>query len=173
MRTPAQLTSAFLSEVRLRTDPEFAWPDASRWNYAIVPEVEIEDPTEAEDGGLEATVHVNVRIDWSEDEEGDEGDEGDEAEEPPFDLHLQVTGYFTWTPRMRPDEDQTARLWLEYNGQWLLWPYVRNYIAMLTGMTNVPPLTIETLRVPDPPDLGQDKSAEPSTSSDPKQASTK
>jgi hypothetical protein len=40
---------------------------------------------------------------------------------------------------------------LEYNGMYLLWPYVRAYTATLTGLSGFPTPTIVTMNVPKPP----------------------
>jgi hypothetical protein len=163
--TPAQLEWAWLAAVDLEVNDAFDPADAGRWMYTIDSESQVGAFAESEDGGMATTLGVTVHINWNfvEPDEASEPDvtaEPDESTqpedgvqlEPPFTLDLRVNGYFTWEPHMRP-EDRIARLWLDYNGRYLLWPYVRNYIAMVTGMTNLPALTIVTERVPDPPAL--------------------
>jgi hypothetical protein len=71
--------------------------------------------------------------------------------ENPFDLSITVAGYFTWDPGRFPSEDREA--WLDYNGTYLLWPYLRAYTAMITGASSLPALTVYTMVVPEPPGI--------------------
>jgi preprotein translocase subunit SecB len=69
-------------------------------------------------------------------------------------LSVRVGGVFSWQAATKPDR-RLAELWLEYNGMYLLWPYARSYIAAISGMSNVPPLTLYTMSLPNPPDLSE------------------
>lgn len=48
---------------------------------------------------------------------------------------------------------------------YLMWPYLRGYIATLTSMSALPQLTIYTMNVPEPPvldsDTGSSETVEP------------
>lgn len=71
-----------------------------------------------------------------------------EQTEPPFELSVAVTGIFEWTAPELVDEDIEG--WLAFNGEHLLWPYLRSYIAQITASSGLPPLTIYTIGVPKP-----------------------
>jgi preprotein translocase subunit SecB len=94
------------------------------------------------DNERSAFVDLGIEVTWT-----DENDEPVEAY--PFDLTLHVGGHFAWEPKQYNRE--TFAAWLEWNGVYLLWPYARAYITALTSTSPYPPLTINTLRVPDPP----------------------
>jgi hypothetical protein len=74
----------------------------------------------------------------------------------PFALELTVEGLFSWQKNSRPEE--LMRAWLAWNGVYLLWPYARTFVSTITGFSALPPLTIYTMRVPDPPELEIEKS---------------
>jgi preprotein translocase subunit SecB len=99
-----------------------------------------------------AFLKVGIEVDWS---------RTDEAEGLyPFELNAEVTGMFQWSPASAPKTERMARLWLDYNGIYLLWAYLRTHVATITGMSDLPPLTIYTMRVPDRPQLDEDDDEE-------------
>jgi preprotein translocase subunit SecB len=98
-----------------------------------------------------AFLRVGIEVDWS---------RTDEAEGPyPFELNAE--GMFQWSAASAPKTERMARLWLEHNGIYLLWPYLRTYVATITGMSDLRPLTIYTMRVPDRPKLEGDDDETP------------
>jgi hypothetical protein len=155
--TPAQLEWAWLSKVHFESDPHFDRESVAQWNYVVTPKAEVdelfwggsgEDP---DDQFAWTTVRLQASIEWHrvDDEEADF--------DPPFTLDIEVTGQFAWRRGTAPDE-RMAKLWLEYNGQYLLWPYLRQYIAAVTTASNIPVLTIYTMNVPERPSLDEDSS---------------
>jgi len=108
---------------------------------------------------VRAGVQVTARIRFVEpgarverEEDAPESTDGGEAEPlGPFDLALDVHGIFVWNQEMFPPDEALAKGWLEYNGMYLLWPYLRSYVTMITAATHFPALTIYTMNVPQPP----------------------
>ena len=140
----AQLEAAWLAAInfRVRTYDRAALSDAS---YRLGHDSVVETVGGDVDTGMWAVFGLNVVVRWV--------DADGEDAEGPFDLDMKVGGRFVWPASISPDE-QFCRLWLEYNGMYLLWPYVRSYISSVTGLSGLPSLMIYTLRVPDPPALG-------------------
>jgi hypothetical protein len=100
-----------------------------------------------------AILDVSAMIEWR----PVEGEEEVEVEvEAPFSLSLGVGGWFAW---QQSHERESVERWLEYNGVYLLWPYLRSYVSIITSASSVPPLTIYTMRVPDPPHIEDDPPA--------------
>jgi preprotein translocase subunit SecB len=95
-----------------------------------------------------ALLHLDVAIKWTHSD-----DAGDFT--PPFVLDLTVTGLFEWRESMHDPALREA--WLEWNGVYLLWPYLRACVAQITTISSLPTLTIYTLRVPDPPPSATEK----------------
>lgn len=141
------VSTAFEENVSLAPRPE-------RLTYRVEHDHEILFG-ELEEGEDEvwATLVVNATIAWVH-------PDGLDQFEQPFDLSLKVAGVFIWGPENRNRELMEA--WLGYNGFYLLWPYLRSFIAVITGLSSLPPLTIYTLRVPDPPPKIDLQEAEPS-----------
>jgi preprotein translocase subunit SecB len=116
--------------------------DAPHTEYVVETDVAIGDLGRSEDG-LVAAVTLSAAISFS---------RTDGAEGPlPFSLEPDVHGVFRWPPDDLPPSDDLAEAWLEYNGMYLLWPYLRSYIATITGFSHLPALTIYTMNVPKPP----------------------
>lgn len=128
-----QLGRAWLSEVEFRRNPEF---DARRHSVEFSVElrrmsVELEsDTTKA---GLE------VGLEWW------PAAEDEEAPPYPFDLRVVVAGLFFW----REDVDESYREgWTDFNAPYLLMPYARSYVSIITGFSDLPSFTLPTFAVP-------------------------
>jgi hypothetical protein len=147
---PAQLEAAWLTSVDFELDPDFDRDDISAMTYSVESEAHIGDRDDHEDGSLASMVKLDLVVKWSRHDE----ETSDDAPVP-FRIAVQVTGVFEW-PAGRQPEERLARLWLEYNGMYLLWPYARSYIAQISGMSNLPALTLYTMSVPVAPDLTDD-----------------
>jgi hypothetical protein len=93
------------------------------------------------DDGADATLSFDAEIVWIHPE--------DKEFESPFDLKLTITGSFEWAETM-PDKE-LREAWLEWNGAYLLWPYLRAQVAAITGASSVETMTLYTMRVPEPP----------------------
>jgi hypothetical protein len=164
---PAQIENVWLSKVDFSTNPGFDRSEAIQWIFTTVSEAQMEPlqrtdaAADGEQSGEEgaddriswSTVRLAVHIEWAR-IDGDEPQE-DEDGDAPLQIALEVTGVFVWRGDAIPD-DRIGNLWLEYNAQYLLWPYLRQYIATITAMSNVPTLTIGTMNVPELPQIGDD-----------------
>jgi preprotein translocase subunit SecB len=115
--------------------------NAATYSVAYTHEIEI-DEVAPEDGEQSwALLRLNAEIEWRHPEEAEF--------ERPFELSLTINGVFSWDPGVANRE--LVEAWLEWNGVYLLWPYLRSYITMITAASGLPALTIYTMRVPDPP----------------------
>jgi len=88
-----------------------------------------------------AQLELDVKVEWRH--------VSDEPFTAPFDLELTVSGLFEWDHTTHARDLVDA--WLEWNGVYLLWPYLRSYVAQITGASSLPPLTIYTMKVPQAP----------------------
>jgi preprotein translocase subunit SecB len=142
---PAQLEWVWLSRVNFNVNPEFERNDIGKTTYYVEPDTDVALLNAEESGARSAVVTLSATIEWEREGDGP----------LPFEMQIDVGGHFRWNERA-PDE-QLARLWLDYNGMYLLWPYLRSYITTITAMAPVPPLTIYTMNVPEPPDVESDE----------------
>jgi preprotein translocase subunit SecB len=134
-RSLAQLEAVWLARIEFRENPGFdPERDQDRVRYAVGRETRI-DHSESGEASL---MTLMARIDWSHVDEG----------EIPFDLEVDLQGLFAWSSPI--DDEDFAAAWLEFNGVYLLWPYLRSHVALITTASSLPPLTIPTLRVPRP-----------------------
>jgi preprotein translocase subunit SecB len=131
----AQLGSAWLAETEFRVNPRFD-PERHSVEYGV--EVNHADPVVDSDG--DTRIHVEARVTWS----GAEGQDVDSIEAP-FDLRLIAGGNFVWAEDR--DEDYRVR-WTNFNGTYLLWPYLRAYAAQIVAAAGLPPFTLPTFAVP-------------------------
>lgn len=146
---PAQLVVTALGAVRFEPDEEFPVEDIGNVSYTVEPGVELGDLQHQEDGRVTAGMKVHVSVVFT---------RLDESEGPtPFELELDVHGMFQWTAETFPADERLARGWLQYNGMYLLWPYVRSYITGLTAQSWFPALMIGTMNVPTPPEIPADE----------------
>jgi preprotein translocase subunit SecB len=129
-----QLESVWLSRVTFRENLEFDPDDANACRYSLRRSAEIDSV--AEDMWV---LHMDVEVEWT---------RSDDGEELPFDLGLQVSGAFSW--EQAPVDPSFVHGWLDFNGPYLLWPYLRSHIATVTNLSSLPPLTIYTMTVPRP-----------------------
>lgn len=134
------LTSVTFAENRL-LDPD------RKPTYSLTHTTDV-DLFDDEDGNPLGLLELHAKVDWAADVDG-------EPVEPPFELALTVVGIFAFNPQRQRDE-RFASAWLDYNGVYLLWPYLRTYISTITGLSTLPPLTIYTMRVPNPPVGGEE-----------------
>lgn len=127
----AQLRSAWLAAVEFRKNDKFDFDThVAEWS------LELDDS----DVGVEesrSVARVTVTIRW-------EPIEG-EPFETPFDLSVTVEGCFEWYDDY---DDDYRRGFTEFNGVYLLWPYLRSYVSMITGAAGLPPFYLPTLTVP-------------------------
>lgn len=155
---PAQLQQVVLSLARFEINREFD-PElhAEGLNYEVHPTVGISE-LERSDDGLRGWVQLDAKIVFTR-------PGAEEAAQPlptPFDLEVRLLGFFGWSAADMPGDD-LGKGWLEYNGMYLMWPYMRAYIATLTSMSALPQLTIYTMNVPTPPVLDSDDEPSGST----------
>lgn len=138
---PAQLEDVWLQRVRFEANPSYDGVGLGV-TYSVEPEVDLgELVTNDEDGSVSAVVRLRAAVKFSRAEE----DPG----ELPFEMEIEIHGRFRW--EAPPTRIVLASAWLEYNGMYLLWPYLRSHIATVTGMSELPTLTIYTMNVPKPP----------------------
>jgi len=135
-----QLHAEFLTALEFRRNSGFNPDELDRWVYGVRTESTADL---VHDDDVTGIVELEAEIVWSPDEDEPEPPSG----EPPFSLSLTLTGVFAWLGN--PDDDD-AKLWLEVNGEHLLWPYLRAHIASITAASDLPALTIFTLGVPRP-----------------------
>lgn len=156
MNAPAQLVQAWLASVTFAENREYLEStDRSKVSYEVESSSEIEDLArfESEDETW-AWVRLDARIVWH--AEGEEGQgEGGEKPATPFDLDMTLRGAFMWGSATV--DERVAHAWLEYNASYLLWPYLRSYVATITGMGILPALTIYTMSVPEAPDFDSEE----------------
>jgi preprotein translocase subunit SecB len=147
---PAQLEYVWLGRVVFEPDPDATFEDVPKSAYNLTPGIAIGDiETNEEDGSRGAVVSLNAHIDFV---------RTDDTDGPtPFTLDITVHGVFRWAAGALPPTDELARGWLEYNGMYLLWPYLRAHTATLTGLSGFPALTIVTMNVPKPPVIPSDE----------------
>lgn len=86
----------------------------------------------ATDDGSE--VDVRLKIDWD-----------DAQPVRPFELEVEVLGSFHWS---EPTPDQIREGWTDFNGLYLVWPYLRTYVHTVTALSSLEPLVLPTLAVP-------------------------
>jgi hypothetical protein len=152
--SPAQIENAWLAAVDFRDHYDYLRP-GTLW-------FDLEDSFEVRDLNLEdeetfvAHTELEVTVRWF-----DDAELTIEAPEWPFDLTLTVGGDFRF---VSASEERFARTWLDYNGAYLLWPYARAYVASITSLGRLAHLTLETRRVPNPPDIESDEDARPAAS---------
>ncbi|OLE20517.1 MAG: hypothetical protein AUG50_00375 [Betaproteobacteria bacterium 13_1_20CM_3_63_8] len=65
--------------------------------------------------------------------------------ERPFEIELDVVGIFDWDGEATGEYRQS---WTDFNGPYLLWPYIRSYMTWITTTAGLPPLVLPTLAVP-------------------------
>jgi hypothetical protein len=143
-----QLAHCWLEAVEFREHRQLDGDERITYNVAHTNKVEFSESADPATPPS-ATLHLNVTVEWR--------GADDEPVDPPFDLTMIVAGLFTWN-HAAIDRD-LHEAWLEWNGVYLVWPYVRSYIASITGMSSLPALTIYTMRVPDPPPRATDQAA--------------
>jgi preprotein translocase subunit SecB len=144
---PAQLEDTWVARLAFDENREFDRADSQNTSYAVEPRVEIGELIKQNDGAIEATVRLGANVVFSRE---------DDQEGPlPFGLAIEICGLFRWEPDVIPPEDHLASAWLEYNGMYLLWPYLRSHIAAVTAMSRLPTLTIYTMNTPKPPVIPQ------------------
>jgi preprotein translocase subunit SecB len=136
-----QLTDVYLVGLEFRRNPDFDFEsDASDAKY----HVETDTTASVSDDHTFGRTEVTASIHWATVDE--------QPVEYPFDLHITLVGDFEWrAPDMPADEIES---WLAFNAEHLLWPYLRAYVAQITGMSDLPPLTLYT-RTPPRPRLGR------------------
>lgn len=129
-----QLLHVWLSGVQFTEHSDF---DLERERVTYSVEEAREVVSDADDA---ATLRFGVTVRWRDAESGD-----DRA--GPFALSVEASGHFHGEEGVDPDD---FRAWVDFNGPYLLWPYVRMYIGTLTSQSRFPPLTIFTLQLPQP-----------------------
>jgi hypothetical protein len=139
---PAQLESVHLGRLEFAPDPSFPVEELARVTYEVAPGVGIGE-LRSNERGLESDLTLRASIAFSRVEE----DEGP----LPFEMTIELHGSFVWVSDALPPDEDIARAWLDYNGMYLMWPYLRSYVAAITGMSHLPALTIYTMNVPKPP----------------------
>ena len=132
----AQLRNVWLRSVEFSENGQF---DPSQ-SIAYSLDVDHEIREGEEDKSSLSYIDVSLSIVWS-------VSEGGATTEAPFDLSIKMTGAFEW-PALRPDEHR--REWTEYNGVYLVWPYLRACVATITEFSSLPTFTLPTLAVPRP-----------------------
>jgi hypothetical protein len=148
--SPAQVADAWLAAADFRDRPE--WPATRPTFYQLEQNFQVTDfelREEAEVSYYSARGALTLTVNWFQDEE-----ETIEAAEVPFELSLTVAGEFRFTPGR---EERFARGWLDYNGEYLLWPYARAYVATITGLGRLAKMTIYTSAIPQAPDFESDE----------------
>ena len=139
---PAQLTGTSLGRLVFEPNSEFDVEHISSTSYTVEPRVEI-SPLQHSEDAVSAVVTVHATVVFT---------RLDETDAPlPFELELDVHGVFRWSAETFPADEKLAIGWLQYNGMYLLWPYVRSHITTVTALSWLPPLIIGTMNVPTPP----------------------
>jgi hypothetical protein len=158
----AQLEEVWLGAVAFRENPSFDMSIHGGIEYFVNESTEIEFTLTEEGEVPQALLRLGAEIEWR----GYPAEDGDELKPPdeiPFDLSLTIVGRFSLSKLDRDEE--FLRAWLEYNGVYLLWPYLRQHVAQITGAGSLPTLTIYTMRVPRPPAGPDDKDVDQATES--------
>ena len=127
-----QLQSVWLAAVEFRKNERFELgTHGAIWSLDVTGGDVLVSPTTT-------TQDITVVVLW-------EPDDDSTPFEQPFELSVVVAGDFNWPDHL--DEDY-RRGWTEFNSLYLLWPYVRSHVSMITGAAGLPPLYLPTLAVP-------------------------
>jgi preprotein translocase subunit SecB len=124
-----QLSAAWLSDVEFRYNADFEFKDGVAYDLDVQPS------TSVGPDGSKAVVHLTIL--W----------EVPEEMERPFDLQIAVSGHFDWEEGI---DDEYKEGWTQFNGVYLLWPYLRAYVTSITAQSIGEPLVLPTLAVPRP-----------------------
>lgn len=133
----AQLKQAWLESVDFQLHPGFD-PDRDQAIYSVDTNHEISAP---EDEDSSAVIRVSLSLEWS----PPDTDAPREDFESPFELSISMGGAFEW-PEGRPVE--IRRAWTEYNGMYLVWPYLRAQVSAIVTASSLPGFMLPTLVVP-------------------------
>ena len=132
-RAAGQLERVWLDNVEFEARPDYE--REGEIHYVV----DYEHHVRLGETGSDAIVAVLVTLDWR--------NADDETCVGPFDIKIGAVGMFRWGP----ENTEYFEAWLELNAVYLVWPYVRSYVAMLTALSPFASLTLETMRLPDPP----------------------
>lgn len=135
----AQLKQAWLASVDFQLHPAFD-PDRDQAVYSLDANHEI---SVSEDDESSAVILVSLILEWS----PPDSETPAKDFEPPFNLSISMGGAFEW-PEGRPVE--TRRTWTEYNGMYLVWPYLRAQVSAIVTASGLPGFMLPTLVVPRP-----------------------
>jgi preprotein translocase subunit SecB len=124
-----QLRAAWLSAVA------FKYNDELRLNEGLQYDLDIRPETTVDAAGSKATIHLAIVWD------------GEDESLRPFELEIAVSGYFAWEEEIADDYKDG---WTQFNGLYLLWPYLRSYVTSITAQSVGEPLILPTLAVPRP-----------------------
>lgn len=134
MNQTGQLLDVWVDAVRFERNYRYDEDDADKLSYSV--DVEI-DATVAptREGGI---VTMTAAVEWMSDEEV----------EPPFELAMTLNGLMEWQELETDVED--IKRWMKFNGEHLLWPYLRTYFQTVSGWSDLPSITLYTIGVPRP-----------------------
>ena len=137
---PGQLQDVFLTSIEFQRHETFDLDVHDAPPYAI------ETTTDATLSAEHDLVMVSFRaeIEWADRRDHDD----DRRYEKPFDLALTLGGSFQWAVPDAAADDIVG--WIKFNTDHLFWPYLRAYTQQITAFSDLPPLTLYTIRVPRP-----------------------
>jgi preprotein translocase subunit SecB len=149
-----QLVDVILRDVTFRRNLDWAWPEEG-----ISYTVDSRTHGEVLGNREHARAHLEVGLDFHSEPE---------QSVQPFRLELVVTGVFEWSAPELSDEEIEG--WISFNGEHLLWPYVRAFVSQITAASGLPTLTLYTIAVPRP-HLGRSDDEEAMTADESVEAS--
>jgi preprotein translocase subunit SecB len=131
-----QLRDAFLSRVEFSRNFEFEFGEND-----ITFGVAIESSSRPGSAPESWFLDLTADLEWY-------FEDGETSPAVPFDLTLTVSGAFEWLGETDHAGLLSAEDWLLYNGEVLLWPYLRSYVQQITGASDMPAVVLYTMGVP-------------------------
>lgn len=131
-----QLVGVWLKAIDFEENEDFD-PERHQVTYSL----NVDHETDTELGeGKGSVIEVSLSLEW-------EAADAEKVSPPPFDLTVVVHGMFEW---QEPRDEDFRRGWTDYNGVYLVWPYIRSFVATVTAFSLLPSFTVPTLAVPRP-----------------------
>ncbi len=128
----AQFIDPTVEAISFHRNPGYDPEQEISYSLSVDHEVHVPDAPDI------ALIRVELSVDWS-------WPDGDREIAPPFDLTIVMTGSFQWP---EPRDLDLRRAWTEYNGVYLIWPYLRVHVAEIVMSSGLPTFTLPTFVVP-------------------------
>lgn len=131
-----QLATVWLQAISFEENEEFD-PDLHEVTYSL--DVDHETRLSTDPERLNRTfLEISLSVDW-------EPTDAEGMSPAPFALKVVAQAFFDFPP---PGDQDQMRAWTDYNGVYLVWPYLRSWVSMVTALSILPAFTLPTLAVP-------------------------